>query len=99
MRRFAIRLRTWRPVVFWLSLVIRRPRLVASMAVGLVTWLLLSLTPLTGGLRLAAAWDVGAIVYLALVLAMMAGADQAEIRDRSAREDPSLVGDFAIAAA
>ncbi|HKS88700.1 MAG TPA: DUF1345 domain-containing protein [Stellaceae bacterium] len=63
-----------------------RPRLFASIAIGVVIGLLLP-GRLSPTLRAILAWDGGAAVYLALVAVMAMRATPATMRDRAARED------------
>lgn len=84
-RRLRHLARLWAPVS-------ARPRLLLSVAVGLLAGLLLSLAD-TGGLlprpvtRLVVAWNAGAWLYLALAGWMMVAATPSQIGRRARRED------------
>lgn len=71
------------------------PRLLAGAAVGVIVLG----AGLALGTRLATAlliaWDVGLVVYFALIVQLISGADPAEIRRRAARQD---VGQFVVLA-
>lgn len=70
------------------------PRLVASIAVGAATYALL--TAIMGQLalttRLLIAWDIGVVVYLIALVAMMARSKQADIAGHADAQDEGEVG-------
>lgn len=67
-----------------------RPRLFAAIALAVAAFLLL---PRMWGhtSRILAAWDTGALLYLGLALAMMAGSSVETTRQRARREDEGAV--------
>ncbi len=71
------------------------PRLLISIVLGVIAYALL--TAATGQLplitRMLLAWDIGVLIYLALVLAMMAQSPWSEIANRADAQDE---GAFAI---
>lgn len=62
-------------------------RLAAGCGVGLVAWLIGLWFQAPRGAHLLIAWDAAAITYLFLTWRMFLQANEAEIRERSARED------------
>ena len=69
-----------------------RPRLFASLAIGaLVGAVLAVLTDWRLATRLLVAWDIGIVLYLALVAHVMARSDVQRIRTRAALEDEGQV--------
>jgi uncharacterized membrane protein len=78
----------------WPARIIRaRPRLFWSAAVGAGVTLMLGLTDWQRATRLLIGWDVGVVLYLALVVHVMWRADVDRIRQRAQVEDE---GQFAI---
>lgn len=65
-----------------------RPKILVAIAVGLVTYFLLP-HALPGDARATIAWDVGALVYLAAAVWLMATNDTQDIRKRAAQQDES----------
>ncbi len=63
--------------------VVGRPRLLASLAAGIVGFLLLETTVLPLVTRLLLAWNVGTWLYIGLYLAMIATSDERVIRWRA----------------
>ena len=70
-----------------LRIVRARPRLFASAAVGAGVSVTLTLTDWPRGARILVGWDVGVVLYLALVAHMMWCSDVARIRGRATVED------------
>jgi uncharacterized membrane protein len=67
-----------------------RPRLFSSAALGIVVTAALAVsTAWRPATRLLVGWDVGVVLYLALVFEMMLGAEASEIRRRAAEQDES----------
>lgn len=72
-----------------LSTFLNRPRLMAGVAAGLATGLILQLTSnaLSLSTRAILAWDVGCVVFIAATLRLMARQGPDEMRERAARQD------------
>jgi uncharacterized membrane protein len=70
-----------------------RPRLFAAMSVGLAAGAVLTAwpNPLSWSTRAILAWDVAALVFLALILQMMSGCGAARIRAQAAGQDEGRV--------
>lgn len=64
-------------------------RLLAGCGAGLAAWVAAFSLHAPRGSHLLLGWDVAAIIYLALTWRMFLRADEAEIRDRAAKEDES----------
>jgi uncharacterized membrane protein len=72
----------------WALRIVRaRPRLFWSAAVGVALAAVLTLTGWQPVTRILVGWDVGVVLYLALVAHMMWRSDVARIRDRATVED------------
>ncbi len=70
----------------WIPVSLRRhARQLIALALGLVVWFFIPVSDPTA--RILIAWNVGAWFFIALVLKMMTGADNAEIRRRAGVED------------
>ena len=67
-----------------------RPRLVASIGIGLVTGLTLAVVPssLDGPTRVLLAWDVSCAAYVAMILREISSRDAPYIRGVAAAQDP-----------
>jgi uncharacterized membrane protein len=66
-----------------------RPRLMAAIAVGVVTGVALSLVPneLRPSTRFLIAWDVGVLYFVVAMLLVMAASDDCDMRVRAAAQD------------
>ena len=78
-----------------LRVVRARPRMLISAALGLVVFEAIPGHYLTSA-RIALAWDVGAVVYLALTLLMMARSDVAQMRRRADLQDLGAAGNLVL---
>ena len=79
-----------------LRIVKARPRLFTSMAIGLVVFLVLTLTEWRLASRLLVAWDVFVGLYLVLALQMMASADVRRMRRRARMQDEGQTAILAL---
>ena len=64
-------------------------RLLAGAALGLAGWAIASALGAPSGARALIGWNIGAAAYLAAVWAIFIRADEAEVRERAARQDES----------
>ncbi|HUO21847.1 MAG TPA: DUF1345 domain-containing protein [Caulobacteraceae bacterium] len=66
-----------------------RPRLIGSLALGLIVWIGLYLTPndLRWSTRAIIGWDVAMLTFLALIFHMMAGCNIAKLQALAAKQD------------
>ena len=79
-----------------LRIVKARPRLFTPMAIGLVVFLVLTLTEWRLASRLLVAWDVFVGLYLVLALQMMASADARRMRRRARMQDEGQTAILAL---
>ena len=82
--------RRWPRLPYVVRIMRIRPRLSASMLLGVV---IIAALPATWRLttRLLVGWDLSAVLYLALAYHLMAGAAVGAIRDRAAAEDEGRI--------
>jgi uncharacterized membrane protein len=75
-------------------------RLLISVAIGIAVALLLLAAPVTAITRMLIGWDIGVLIYLGVVLAMMIrGATVAHMRDNAAAQDEGALAILILAAA